>query len=185
MTEPILTVLDAALRGTLLALLLLQAAALWRDRPRLAAARAAIVMCVGLCVQVISSTPAFEAALPLLWQMPWIAVSVANAVLFWVFVQALFDDDFVLRPLHAAAWTAVVTLSVVHGIAQGEPASTLATVTLGLQRGAPLLFAVLAVVAAATHWRDDLVETRRRVRAFIVVVGVIYTLAMLMARLAA
>jgi AraC-like DNA-binding protein len=184
MTEPMLTVVDAALRGTLLALLLLQAAALWRDRPHLPAARAGIVMCLGLSVQVVSSTPLVEASLPLLWQAPWIAVSVGNAVLFWVFVQALFDDEFVLKPLHAAAWLAAAGLSGIHCIALADPASPLAAVTLGLQRSVPLLFAVLAVVAAAAHWRDDLVEERRRVRIFIVVAGVVYTLAMLVARLA-
>jgi AraC-like DNA-binding protein len=60
----------------------------------------------------------------------------------------------------------------------------LASVTFGLQRAVPLLFAVLAAIAAAAHWRSDLVEARRRVRAYIVVTGVIYTLAMLVARLA-
>ena len=178
------TVIDAALRGTLLALLLLQAAVLWRDRPRLPAARAGIAMCVGLCVQVIGSTPLLEATLPLLWQAPWIAVSVANAVLFWIFVQALFDDDFVLQPLHAVAWLAAAAVSVVHCVALSDPSSPLAAVTLGLQRGVPLVFAVLAVLAAATHWRDDLVELRRRVRGFIAIAGVAYTLAMLVARLA-
>jgi len=184
MTDPVITVLDATLRGMLLALLALLAAALWRDRPALAAARVAVALCLGLCVQVISSMPLIEASLPLLWQAPWIAISVANAVVFWVFVQALFDDDFALKPLHVAAWGAVATLSVVHCIALAHPLSPLALVTLGLQRSVPLVFAVLAMVAAAAHWRDDLVESRRRVRAFIVVAGVIYTLAMLMARMA-
>jgi len=184
MPDLTLTVIDAALRGTLLALLLLQAAALWRDRPCLPAARAGIAMCLGLCVQVIGSTPLFEATLPLLWQAPWIAVSVANAVLFWIFVQALFDDDFVLQPLHAVAWLASAAVSVIHCVALADPSSPLAAATLGLQRGVPLVFAVLAVVAATAHWRDDLVEVRRRVRGFIVIAGVVYTLAMLVARLA-
>lgn len=184
MTEPALTMVDAALRGTLLALLVLLAATLWRDRPGHAAARAAIVMCLGLCVQVVSSTPLFEASLPLLWQAPWIAVSVGNAVLFWIFVQALFDDEFAFTPLHGAAWLAAAVVSVFNCVAAADPGSPLAAVTLGLQRSVPLLFAVLAATAAAAHWRDDLVEERRRVRVFIVVAGVAYTLAMLVARLA-
>jgi AraC-like DNA-binding protein len=48
----------------------------------------------------------------------------------------------------------------------------------------PLLFAVLAAQAAARHWRADLVEERRRLRLFIVVTGVTYTVALLAARLA-
>ena len=179
----LLMLFDAALRGMLLALLLLLAWVLARDRPRLPAARTALAMLLGLMVQVISSTPQFEAQVPRLWQAPLIAISVANAVLFWIFVQALFDDDFRLRPLHAAAWLAVAALAGFN-CAATTSGSAAPALTMGLQRGVPLLFSVLATIAAAAHWRADLVEGRRRLRAFIVVTGVAYTLAMLVARLA-
>ena len=104
MPEPLpLTLVDAALRGTLIALLLLLAGVLGRDRPRLPAARVGVALTLGLCVQVLSSTPLFEALMPRLWQAPLVAVAVGNAVMFWVFVQALFDDDFILRPVHGVA----------------------------------------------------------------------------------
>jgi AraC-like DNA-binding protein len=177
-----LTVLDAALRGMLVALLAVLAIVLLRDRPRLPAAQAGVAMCLGLCVQVVGATPLLEARLSALAQAPLVAVAVANAVLFWVFVQALFDDDFVFRPLHAAAWLAVALLSGVN-CALG-PQHAAAPVTHGLQRAVPLLFAVLAAIAAAAHWRADLVEARRRLRKYIVVTGVVYTLVMLVARLA-
>ena len=179
-----LTLFDAALRGTLVALLMLLATVLGRDRPRLPAARAGVVFCLGLCVQVISSTPLLEASLPGLWQAPLVGVSVGNAVLFWVFVQALFDDDFVLRPMHAVAWAAVALLSAFNCAVASGSSLAIAPVTLGLQRAVPLVFAVLAAVAAAAHWRSDLVEERRRLRAFIVVTGTAYTVVMLVARLA-
>ncbi len=186
MADPLpLAVVDAALRGTLLALLLLLAGALWRDRPRLPAAQAAIAFCLGLCVQVIGATPLLEDRLPLVWQAPLIAVAVGNAVLFWVFIQALFDDDFVLRPVHGLAWATVAALSGFNCAVMAGSASLLAPLTWGLQRAVPLVFAVLAAVAAAAHWRADLVEGRRRLRVFVLVTCVVYTVAMLMARLAA
>jgi AraC-like DNA-binding protein len=182
--QPELALLDAALRGTLLALLLLLAATLWRDRPRLAAARVGVAMTLGLAVQVIGSTPAFEDQASRGLQAPFVAVSVGNAVLFWIFVQALFDDEFRLRPLHVAAWVAVALLAGLNcGWIIGSH-TVLAPVTLGLQRAVPLLFAVLAAMAAASRWRADLVEARRRLRLFIVVTGVAYTLVMLAVRLA-
>jgi AraC-like DNA-binding protein len=46
------------------------------------------------------------------------------------------------------------------------------------------VFAVLAAAVAAAHWGADLVEARRRLRAFILVTGVGYALALLAARLA-
>lgn len=186
MTDPhALTLVDAALRGTLLALLLLMATVLWRDRPRAPAARAGSALCLGLCVQTVSATPLFEALVPCVWQSPLVGVSVANAVLFWVFVQALFDDEFEFLPVHGAAWLAAATLAGVNCALRGDAESALASIPMGFQRAVPLLFAVLAVIAAAAHWRADLVEGRRRLRVFIVVTGVAYTLAMLAARLAA
>ncbi len=179
-----MVLVDVAMRGALIALLLVLATVMHRDRPQLAAARVGVAMALGLCVQVIGATPLFEEMVPRLWQAPLVAVSVGNAVLFWVFVQALFDDEFVLRPVHAVAWLSVATLSSLNCAALANSASVLTPVTMGLQRAVPLVFAVLAAIAAAKHWRADLVEERRRLRVFVVVTGIAYTLAFLGARLA-
>lgn len=187
-TSPItllpLTLLDVALRGALVALLVVLAMLICRDRPRLGVARVGVAMALGLCVQVISSTPWFELTVPRLWQAPWVAVSVGNAVLFWVFVEAIFDDGFALRPAHVAAWLAALVLSGLNcAVVAGSSASTVAPLTMGLQRAIPLVFSVLAALAAARHWRTDLVEERRRLRVFVAVSGVAYTLVFLGARL--
>ena len=179
-----LSLLDAALRGTLVTLLLLLAAVLYRDRPQLSATRAGIAMLLGLCVQVVSSLPLFEALVPRLWQAPLVAVSVGNAVLFWIFVQTLFNDDFAFRLLHLAAWLSVAFLSGLNCALLANSSSVVASATVGLQRAVPLLFAGLAAMAATVHWREDLVEGRRRLRGFIAVTGIFYTLASLIARLA-
>ncbi|MES2042082.1 MAG: helix-turn-helix domain-containing protein [Pseudomonadota bacterium] len=178
-----LVLLDAALRGTLLALLLLLSAILGRDRPQLLVVRAGIALCLGLAVQVISATPWFEVMVPRLWQAPLVAISVANAVLFWVFVQALFDDDYVLRLWHVLAWFAVAALSALNCAVVAGSGSIIAPLTMGVQRAIPLIFAALAALAAARNWRTDLVEQRRRLRAFIVIAGSIYTVLLLIARL--
>lgn len=179
-----LALVDVAMRGALIALLLVLATVMRRDRPQLAAGRVGVAMALGLCVQVISATPLFEDMVPRLWQAPWVAVSVGNAVLFWVFVQALFDDDFALRPVHVVAWLAAATLSGINCAALANSASVVAPVTMGVQRAVPVVFAVLAAIAAARHWRADLVEERRRLRIFVVVTGIAYSLAFLLARLA-
>lgn len=184
MTPAPITLLDAALRGVLLALLLVLTLILGRDRPRLPAARAGVLLALGLCIQVIGSTPMFEETVPRAWQSPFVAVSVGNAVLFWVFVQALFDDDFAPRPVHVASWLAVAALAALNCAAVAGSASVLAPVIMGIQRAVPLVFAVLAAMAAASQWRSDLVEGRRRLRLFIVVTGVGYSVGMLAVRLA-
>ncbi len=176
------TVVDAAIRGTLLALLLLLAALLLRDRPRSRVPKVSIAMLLGMCVQVVSSTPLLEDQVSRLWQAPLVAVSVANSVLFWLFVRTLFDDEFEPRPVHVGLWLAVAALSGLNcAFFAGDP--VVAPYTMGVQRALPLVFAVLAALAAASHWRDDLVEARRRLRGFIVITGVAYTVVVLVGRL--
>lgn len=179
-----LALLDAALRGMLLALLLSVAAVLWRERRGSAAARAGVALALGQCVQAVGAVPWIEANLAFASQAPLISIAVANVVLFWIFVRALFDDDFVPGRAHALAWAAVAGLSLANcTLAAAHGAGALRELMLGVQRAVPLLFALLAARAAAMRWRDDLVEGRRRLRVFILVTGVAYTLAMLAARL--
>ena len=182
-SDLLLTLLDTAMRGVILALLALLAAVLWRDAPRVSLARIGIALALGMCVQVVGSMPTFESHVPRVWQAPWVAVSVGNAVLFWLFVQALFDDAFRLSPRHVAIWAVASGLGGLNcAFAHGDSALSLAA--LGVQRVVPLVFAVLALVAAGSQWRADLVEQRRRVRGVIVVTGVMYSLAQLGLRLA-
>lgn len=180
-----LTLLDAALRGTLLALLAVLGHALWRDRPGLASARCGTLLMAGLAVQVLASTPWLEATLPRAVQAPLVAIQVGNAVLFWLFVRALFDDDFRLRARHALPWAVCAGLAGWNCIMLPGSASVLASLLLGLQRALPLLFALLCVRAALAHWRDDLVEPRRRLRLFILVGGIAYSLVQVGLRLQA
>jgi AraC-like DNA-binding protein len=179
-----MALVDAAVRGALVALLLLVSAVLLRDRRALALTRVGIVFSVGLIVQIVSSLPAFEVAVPRLWQAPLVGISIGNAVLFWIFVLVLFDDEFALNPWHVAAWIAVFAIGTFNCASGWNQETITGRLAVGLQRAVPLVFAALAGVAAASTWRLDLIEKRRRLRAFIVVTGVAYTVAMLFVRLA-
>ncbi len=177
MSDP-LPLLDAALRGATITLLLLLAARLLRDRPGAWGSRMSAALGAGLCVQVVASTPLFEAGVPWRWQTPLVAVSVGNAVLFWLFALALFRDGWRLRPRHAAVWLAVLALAWLQ-CSRPSAAGALA------MRWLPLFFALLAMAAAVSRWQGDLVEPRRNLRSFIVVGGSLYTLVLVALRLAA
>jgi len=177
-----LTVLDAALRGALLAVLLLLTFVIARERSHAPARRVAMLLTLGLSVQVIGSIPLFEEMVPREWQAPLVAISVGNAVLFWVFVKTMFDDDFVPGPLHVIAWSGVALLAGCNcGFVAGS-ATPYAPILVGIQRAVPAVFAVLAAWVAIANWQGDLVESRRKLRAFVVVAGITYTLAMVIAR---
>jgi len=186
MTSPFppILLLDALLRGMLLALLALIAWVLGRDRRGLPAVRAGMVLAAGLAVQIASTMPWFEEAAPRMLQAPAVAISVGNAVLFWIFVKALFDDGFAFRPMHLLVWIVAAALGGLNCIVFAHGGTAIAPYTMGLQRAIPLVFAVLTVQAAAAGWGGDLVEGRRRLRGFIVIGGIAYTLWQLAARLA-
>lgn len=178
--------LDASLRGALIALLLQLAGVIWRDRPGSALAQVGLALALGLTVQAISSAPLFEARAPWAWQVPAIGISTANSLLFWLLARVLFDDDFRLHPGHGLGWAAVVALATLNcTVASAPDAPALLRAVAAASRWLPALFALLAAWAALTHWRDDLVEGRRHFRLLIVAVGCLYTVAMVLARLAA
>ncbi len=169
-----LPLFDALLRGMLLSLLLALAATVARERP-LGRARTALWLPLGMCVQMVSSMPAIEGHLRPIWQAPMVGISVGNAVLFWLFVAALFDDEFELRRAHAVAWLGAVLLGAFNAGVIAELRSPLAPWTFGAQRVIPIACAGLAIWASVRQWQSDLVESRRRLRLFIVVVGTVYT----------
>src|SRR6185503_20443099 len=100
----VLPLLDAALRGALLALLLLLAANLARLRARVALERVGLALTLGLCVQLVAHAPAVESRTLDWWMAPLVGVAMGNAVLFWLFARTLCDDDFAPAPRHWAAW---------------------------------------------------------------------------------
>lgn len=174
--------IDTALRGALFALLILLTVRLLRDGERAPIFYISAALCAGLCVQVVSSSPVVEALPRSAWQVPGIAISIGNAVLFWLWAAALFDDDFALQPRHAGVWMVVVGLSgtACFLASGGSSATTLAA--LVFMRLVPLMCALLAIATVLRHWRGDLVERRRHLRWFVVGTGIAYTLLSLAAR---
>lgn len=178
---------DTALRGALVAALLLVGAALARERSAHVAARVGLALLAGLVVQTLASAPAVEHGWPIAWQAPLVGISVGNSLLFWLFARSMFEDDFQLRPRHVAAWVAVAAIGASFCVCLallGPHALATAAFRLAL-RWVPAVFAVLVIVAAASEWRADLVERRRRLRGFIVIAGAAYAAAMVVARVAA
>jgi AraC-like DNA-binding protein len=177
---------DAALRGALLATLVLLEVALARVRPTHAAARVGTVLMAGLVVQVVGASPVVEHGWPIAWQAPLVGVSIGNALLFWLFARALFEDDFRSSVRHAVGWAAVAAVgaSFCVSVALFGPHALPTAVLRFALRWLPAVFAALVVFAAASQWRADLVEPRRRLRGFIVLAGAAYAVAMVAVRLA-
>jgi AraC-like DNA-binding protein len=169
---------DIALRAGTVALLLLLAALLARDFSGTAAGRLAIALALGTVAHAVSSALGF--ATPVTpWRAPLIALSTANVVVFWLFARALFDDTFKLRGWHALAWTAVAGISLANCLVLGPPQEEEFRI-LGAGIGSiaisliALGFIALAVGQTIASWPTDLVESRRRLRIFVVAAAAVY-----------
>lgn len=169
---------NLSLRAGLAALLLLVAALLWRDHRPAVAARLGAACAVGAAAYALLLVPAWSSppgtATPL-WLAPLAALTTGNAVVFWLLVRALFDDDFQLQRWHAVAWALLAGAGLISCYALPPPRPG-ADILAGLILLATLGWALLAVGQSLASWRADLVEGRRRLRVFIVAAGASYTL---------
>ncbi|MEO8151837.1 MAG: helix-turn-helix domain-containing protein [Rhizobacter sp.] len=169
-----LSTIDLALRGGLVMLMLFVAAVVLRDHLNSLVARLAAALAVGVAAYAVQSAAGFM-AWPAGWRAPLAVLSTGNAVVFWLFSRALFDDEFRWRPAHAVAWGAMAVAAVVGCFAKPLVGLGITLATLG--------FAVLAVVQSLASWRTDLVEKRRRLRVFVVGAGALYTVVNMGTRL--
>jgi AraC-like DNA-binding protein len=158
---------DHALRGGVIALVLLMAGLLFRDHRRSLAARLGAAFALGVAAYAVCSAEAF-AAHPALWHLPILVLCLGNAIVFWLFARALFHESFSLRWWHAALWATPVVVGLIEILVllpAHSPAAEIVGVALTLSA---LAFALLAVAQSLAGWRVDLVEGRRRLRGFIV-----------------
>jgi AraC-like DNA-binding protein len=162
---------DLAQRAATIALLLLLAASFIRDVSNSVAGRLALAFALGSAAH--AATSAIGAASPIsFWHAPLIAVSTGNVVVFWLFTRALFDDAFVLRGWHAVVWFAVAAFSFVNCLWIAPAGNArLAIIAVNLLA---LGFIVLAVGQITVSWSADLIESRRRLRVFIVAAAALY-----------
>jgi AraC-like DNA-binding protein len=170
-----MALIDAGLRGALIALLALVIAALlphWRHARHADLVRVGLALCASLIVQTLSASPWVERQLSCAAQSPGIGLSLGSAVLFWLFARAVFEDGFRLRAWHGGLWGAVVLYGT--GICHWSPWWP----AWVLMRALPIAFALAGLAAVVGPWRVDLIEQRRRWRGAVVGGGAAYALVM-------
>jgi len=174
-----MALIDAGLRGALIALLALVIAALaphWRHARHADLVRVSIALAASLIVQALSASPWVEHQLRCQPQAPGIGISLGSAVLFWLFARAVFEDGFRLRAWHGALWAAVAAFGA--SVCQWAPWWQ----GWALMRAIPIVFALLGLAAVVGPWRVDLVEARRRLRGVVVGGGSVYAVVMVVMR---
>ena len=171
-----MSLIEAAFRGGAVVLLILVAILLLRDARRVPAGVFSALFALGAaCYTIVSdSTLAFE---PSPWLWPVRVIAMGNPVVFWLFAASLFDDDFRPSWLHALAWLSLVAIGIL-GLSTGMPQLRWICSALGLACNVIGVWYVLAGRAT------DLVEERRRLRAVLVIVVALYSVAIIISEIA-
>ncbi|MGC2777348.1 MAG: helix-turn-helix domain-containing protein [Bradyrhizobium sp.] len=163
--------LDLALRAAAIALLAVLAGSLWRDLGKQWSGRLAIALALGSAAHAATFNIGGAAA-PSLIFAPLIALATADIVVLWLFCRALFDDGFALRWPHGVIWLAVFGFSLTSCLVLG-PAGH-ARLVIVANNLLALGFVGLTLAQTIRSWSADLVEGRRRVRAFVVIAATAY-----------
>ena len=169
---------DIALRAGTTALLLLLAALLVRDFRTTASGRLAIALALGSVSHAVSSAAGFDAPVSP-WRATLIALSTGNVAVLWLFARTVFDDTFAVRWWHALPWAAVAGVSLANCLLLGRPqAEEFRIFGVGINSIVMSLIALgfiaLAVGQTITSWSADLVDSRRRLRIFVVGAAAVY-----------
>ena len=154
-----ITALDLGLRGATAGIFLMMLAVLLRTRP-LATIRwlGAAMSAAGAAYMIV--TAPFVPKLALWWTIPFLA---ANPVVFWLWAQAAFDDDFVVERWHGVLWLIVVGIGF-FAFLTWTTSPVLAKAGFQSLSVIALVMAVSAAVQTVRTWSADLVAGRRRLR---------------------
>lgn len=178
-----LDVIQAMMRGVSIAcLLLLLARSVYQYRA-LAAGRWFSLLCAGLLAYVL---------MPLLFDVDWLrypAVLLAILVppVFWLFCDALFNEQMHLRRLPiitGIAVTAFVAVSMGSFVMFAHDSTGFAREMLfGVSYALRLAFLTLALFVLIRSWSDDLVDSRRSLRGLLLIMTGGYILIVLFVEL--
>jgi AraC-like DNA-binding protein len=158
---------ETVLRSCGATLLILLAITLFRARRQQDwTAELGAALCLSVAAFLVTSAPNADAWLGV-FVYPLTALCATHPVWFWLFSTALFRDRFVLGPVHVASLVGIAILGCIYQArfpTPNAPADDL-TELLGLLVGAASLgFALLAPLSVWLDNRNDLDESRRRIR---------------------
>jgi AraC-like DNA-binding protein len=163
--------LEAALRGGAVVILLLRVVVLARDARRDPVSRYTALLSLSIAAYIVESASGFR-ALDLPLRIPVHIVSAGMPAAFWIAMGALFVDEFRLRWYHALGWLALVALALTDTVRHPMSVDVARTCL-------SVLFLLLGIWYVLSGRTTDLVEGRRRLRAWYAVATALYSLAVI------
>lgn len=144
-------------------------------RPPFAPARVTgALFCLAAAGHTLTQHPSIEQVLGVARPVAW-AFSVMGAGLFWAFATELFGDRRRLRLVRFVPAALLLAIGIVGMLTAGTPPARRGFLLAHNLIGAGLTAHVLTVVWSG--WRNDLVESRRRLRGPILAAAALYAVA--------
>lgn len=134
----------------------------------------AVLCCLGAAAHAITQSPLSAPDLGWAWAPIW-AFSAMGAGLFWAFANELFEDHTRIEPVRFAP-PALLLLVAIGGAATSGDVERAFWLVHNLISGA-LLAHLLIVIWSG--WRNDLVESRRRLRGPVLGAGALYAVGVI------
>ncbi|BAM91441.1 AraC family transcriptional regulator [Bradyrhizobium oligotrophicum S58] len=161
--------------GAACGLFLLAAGLTWRDRSRTRIGQLTAAVLLGAAAASVNSVPGFGQAW-IVWRAPVLALAAGNAVVFWLWARAVFDDEFILRARHLALWVLFVASELLsaYGPVIWSPLDPVGDLADKVVQIAGLGLAVLAAAQSMATWRGDLVAGRPRLRVVVLLGSVLF-----------
>jgi AraC-like DNA-binding protein len=161
-----MSVVEAGLRGSAVAILVLLAFFHLRDAGRSASARNRALFLLSAAAYTVCSAPNFP-RLDLPFGLPLLLASLGAPALLWISAAAVFDHEFELSWKRGLAWAGLVALGLWSLL------DSQALVSTGYY-AASLLFIGLAAWHALGGWRAEFIEERRLGQAPIIVAATVH-----------
>jgi AraC-like DNA-binding protein len=161
-----LPLIDAALRGGAVALLLLLSVRLLREARRSAAGLYGGLFAACVAAYVVNSAPSLFALHPP-WLWPLTIASMGNLALFWLFARACFDDGFAASWRDGLVWLGFVGVGLACALLH-QP-----WLCRGFQ-ALQFVFLALGIREALRGRAADLIEERRRFRVVVIIASAAY-----------
>jgi AraC-like DNA-binding protein len=170
-----MSIVEAAIRGGAVTVLLLIATLLLRDRRQYPAGLYSALVALSVAAYVIASAPGFS-ALDNRLRIPIGLASMGTPAVFWLAAVANFDDDFKPSFYRPLAWLGLVLLGLWQMLDRQ-------LISRFFHDGLSLIFIALAIWHALIGRDADLVEGRRRFRLVLVISAALYTVVIIVSQL--
>lgn len=149
-------------------------------RPPFSPARVTgVLFCLAAAGHTLTQHPAVREALGVALLLAWV-FSVMGAGLFWAFATELFGDRPRLEPVRLAPALLLLAIGVATALANGRLRDGFLLAHNLVSAG--LMIHVLVVIWSG--WRNDLVESRRRLRGPILAAGGVYAVSVISVQIA-